>query len=313
MTSKVSIRARWSNACLNQLLLGVFFAILLPEVGAQSGAIEFDPMEGAVIVSPEKTGEWFRLERTNDFETWLLARDSIAWPSRVSIGSLEAVAEFYRFVAIPSPEGPFRIGVVGDSTAVGIQSIPQARGWAQELAAFTSGDTKFVMAGNPGLSTKTFAGSFQELTLERTEPQIVMVQLGQIDEFTRAVEEKGTTVAEYRENLKQIVSFIRGWGGTPILVSPLPSRELSGGMLVPHLAERSAAVRGLAHESGVYVIELNRLVTELYARTEPSELGRLGYGDLFHLSVAGAKSVARIVHSALPGHLRDLLFVELNP
>ena len=169
------------------------------------------------------------------------------------------------------------------------------------------------MAGTPGLSSKSFLGSFQELTLERTEPQVVLIQLGQIDEFTGSIEEKATTLDEYRDNLMQIILFVRAWGGTPILVSPLPSRERIEDEFVPYLVERSDVVRSLEHELGVYVVDLNRLVRDLYSRTNPADIEGLGHGDFYHLSVKGAEQVARIVLAALPIHLRDLLFVALDP
>ncbi|MDA7633268.1 GDSL-type esterase/lipase family protein [bacterium] len=278
---------------------------------SQGSEIELTIGKGPVVRPPESSEEWFRLERTTDFQTWEIGRDSVAWPTEVAAHRKGVEFNFFRFLPLSIPDPPYSIGIVGDSTAVGIQQFPLARGWAQELSAFTQDETRFVMAGDPGLSTKSFFGSFRERMLTTTTPIVVLVQLGQIDEFNGQSEVKSTTLKEYRENLASIVSLIRGWKGTPILVSPLAARLFEeDGRLVPYLVERSAAVREVADEVGAYMIDLHQLTSNLYLNGTDDEVRNWGYGDDYHLSVAGAEKVARLVLSALPPHLKNHFFVE---
>lgn len=285
--------------------------LVISSAQAQVGEIVLTVGEGPVIRPPESSEEWFRLERTTDFQTWEIGRDSVAWPTEIASYREGIAFEFYRFLPLSIPEPPYSIGMVGDSTAVGIQRFPLARGWAQELSAFTQDETRFVMAGDPGLSTKSFFGSFRERMLTTTTPIVVLVQLGQIDEFNGQPELKSTTIDEYRANLESIVSLIRGWNGTPILVSPLPARLFEeDGSLVPYLVERSVAVREVGDKVGAYVVDLHQLTSDLYINGSDIEVKNWGFGDDYHLSVAGAERVAKLVLSALPPHLKNQFFIE---
>jgi len=287
------------------------WVLVIGNAQSQGSEIELTVKKGPVVRPPESPGEWFRLERTTDFQIWKIGRDSVGWPTEVVVHRAGLEFEFFRFLPLSIPEPPYSIGIVGDSTAVGIQRFPLARGWAQELSAFTQDETRFVMAGDPGLSTKSFFGSFRERMLTTTTPIVVLVQLGQIDEFNGQPELKSTTIDEYRENLEAIVSLIRGWNGTPILVSPLPARLFEAdGRLEPYLVERSAAVREVGDEVGAYVIDLHQLTSNLYLNGTDVDVRNWGYEDDYHLSVAGAEKVARLVLSALPPHLKNHFFID---
>jgi lysophospholipase L1-like esterase len=307
------IAARYSYDSIMRNVIRIFlWGLLIGTAQAQVSEIELT-IGGPVVRSPESPGDWFRLERTTDLQTWEIGRDSVAWPTEVIASRRGVDFEFYRFLPLSVPEPPYFIGILGDSTAVGIQRFPLARGWAQELSAFTEDETRFVMAGDPGLSTKSFFGSFRERMLTTTTPIVVLIQLGQIDEFNGQPELKSTTINEYRENLKSIVSMVRGWDGMPILVSPLPARLFEeDGRLVPYLVERSAAVREVGEEVGAYVVDLHQLTSNLYLSGTDVEVSNWGYGDDYHLSVAGAEEVAKLVLSALPPHIKNRFFIEPN-
>ena len=262
-----------------------------------------------ILRAPETAPTWFRLEQTSRFEGWVPLRDSFAWPTALSLDHRQTAFRFYQLIPVPIPEPPYTIGVVGDSTAVGIERFPRVGGWAQRLSTFAREDTRFVMAGEPGLSTKSFFGSFRERMLTTTTPTLVMVQLGQIDEFNGQPEVKSTTLAEYRDHLMAMIEMIRGWGGIPMLVTPLPSREFSAdGVLAPYLVERSAEMRSLGEEAGVWVIDLHQLVSDLYLAATPEDLDHWGYADHYHLSIPGSLAVAELALQALPSHLSQLLF-----
>lgn len=299
--------------CLKSILTSLVI-LIASDLIAQNGGITFDPENGIVIRPPQDSKEWFRVERTRDFDSWEVARDSVVWPIGIGVERLGIEVEFYRFIPVAIPEPPYTIGIVGDSTAVGIQRFPLVGGWGQGLSKFTQEEARMLMAGEPGLSTKSFFGSFRERMLTTVLPAVVLVQLGQIDEFNGQPEIKSTTLDEYRENLSSIVSFIRGWGGIPILVSPLSARLFEDdGSITPYLSERSAAVSEVGEDTGAYVIDLNRLTSDLYSSGTQSDLVHWGHGDFYHLSVPGSVVVAKLVLNALPSHLRNLLFVEILP
>ena len=295
------------------LLRGPLFCWMLLvsfcELRAEGVQLQVASSHRLIIRVPEGSSNWFRLERTRDLSDWVLMRDTLAWPTELGVNSSVVESEFYRIVSVAIPEPPFTIGVIGDSTAVEIQRFPLVGGWAQGLSTFARDETRFVMAGEPGLSTKSFFGSFRERMLTTTTPTIVMIQLGQIDEFNTQPEIKSTSLTEYQDNLGAMVDFVRGWGGIPMLVTPLPSRDFdSDGNLAPYLVERSAAMRELGGEVGVHVVDLHRLVSDLYVSASQEELNEWGYADNYHLSVPGSVAVAELVLKALPPHIGQLMF-----
>ncbi len=302
------LREDWRGAIWLRCLLGGLIAWCVTMQGQEVQLKWGDNAQLSLRVAADAS-EWFRLEHTIDFSEWHPTRDSIAQQTEITIDPSRSIARYYRLIPVDRPEAPFTIGVVGDSTAVGIQTVPLVGGWAQGLSRFAREETRFVMAGVPGLSSKSFFGSFREHMLTTTTPTVVMIQLGQVDEFNSQPEIKSTTLVEYQENLSAMVDFVREWGGVPMLVTPLPSREfVSEGVLKPYLVERSVAMRELAAEIGVYVIDLHRLVSELYVNGSQEELKSWGFGDDYHLSIPGSVAVAELVLAALPPHIGDLMF-----
>ncbi len=110
------------------LFFGVLFCSFC-ESFAERVRLELSSPDHLIIGPPEDASTWFRLERTGDLEEWLTMRDTISWPTKVSIDPRTITTQFYRIVSVATPEPPFTIGVIGDSTAVGIQGFPLVDGW----------------------------------------------------------------------------------------------------------------------------------------------------------------------------------------
>ncbi|MCS1408520.1 MAG: Rhamnogalacturonan acetylesterase RhgT [Verrucomicrobia subdivision 3 bacterium] len=286
-----------------------FFAMCSFEVFARGVSLQRTGEGSVVARASDVSGRWYRLEWSLDFRNWEIARDTFAWPSEVVICRPGVEFAFYRSIQIRKPEPPYTLAVIGDSTAAGILTNPNVSGWAEALIPLVGEDARFIMAAEPGLSSKTFFGSNRRSILKRAEPLVVLIQLGQIDEFTRFPEVKGTSLEEYDNNLRGIVSLVRQWDGTPILVTPLPSSEFApDGNLIPYLGERSRVMRRIGDEMGVYVLDLHQRVSELYLDATPGELALWSIFDGYHLSVPGAKIIAKLTVDALPLHISQLLF-----
>ena len=282
---------------------------------------------GVSLRIPERLGQWIRLEWSSNLLDWRIAKDSVAGPAEVAAVRPGRNVVFYRARGFPKPDGPFVVAVVGDSTAAGDfpeQDPPRVFGWGDALTPFTNAETMILMAAaQPALGTKTFFSSPHRPAeiLARFEPEIVLIQLGQIDEFSPLMELNATSIEEYRANLNRIIDLVRGWNGAPILVTLLPFRPNgrwaeawpTNGRPISEedkarQAGRSEAVRQLAVERGAYLIDLHQIVGDFYLFLSPGELENLTAYDAHHLSEEGAKAVAGLVVRALPPHFQKLFF-----
>ncbi len=277
---------------------------------------------------PEAGGQWLLLERSVDPaspESWRIFRDSAAGPHLLPLPEPLSSQAFFRARPVPAPQGPFTVAVIGDSTAAGDfpdQVPPRVFGWAYSLPGFAeeAGTTIHLTTAEPAISTKTFFTSplRHERVLGLIRPQMTLVQLGQIDEFTPLVALKATTLEEYRTNLGRIVDLLRGLDCAPVLVTLLPFREggswnngdpVTQDEIARQLA-RTLVVREVARDKGVWLVDLYQMLGDLFRSLPPEERDALGAFDAHHLSRPGADLVADMAIDALPPHFRELFFVR---
>ena len=310
-----SLTQVWRSGIVTATLLGILTAGTfggLPTARAASLTISGASSDQISLQITDDADQWYRIETSIDLQEWRIAMESWGPNTDLQLSLTPEQAVIFRAVNIPIPEPPYRLAITGDSTAVGIAGQAEhTLGWGQPLVNHLHPDARMMIAGEPGLSTKTFFTTRWPGNLERAQPHVVLIQLGQLDEYSRAIEIKRTSFAEYRDNLAGIVHFVRSWNGIPVLVTPLPWRDFQpDGTLDPHLEERSETMRSTARELGVALIDLHSLVAEEYRSRPWDELALWSYKDLYHMSIEGAKEVAKIAIRELPPHLRKLLFED---
>ena len=304
-----SLSMRWIR---NTLCFIVTFLIVLPVQGQRIG-IEARSPNSISIILPQVDDAWLRLQRRDGFGAWRTAAEPLFGLEEFSVPSGSEGLVMFRFERFMAPEPPYTIGVLGDSTASGVffDGRLAAWSWIEELRLHAKFDTRIVSSAEPGLSTKNVLNS-RRTRLEligRLRPEFVLIQLGQLDFYTSDQEGKATTLIEYADNLRILVDVIRSWGGTPILVTPLPWRLFEpDGSPSNVLRDRSEVMLELGAELGLFVIDIHRSLGFHYRSVSGDELESLGAIDDFHLSEKGAKLAAVLVLNGLPKHLRDLLF-----
>ena len=323
---RATVRSRMAPGFRALLMLMAFFAVPAEKASAQKISLIRTAEGGIALRIPERSGQWFRLEWSSNLLDWRIAGDSVAGPAEVEAIRPGKNVVFYRARGFPEPAGPFVVAVVGDSTASGDfpgQNPPRVFGWGDALVPFANSETTLLMsAAEPALGTKTFFSSPRPAQiLAQFEPEMVLIQLGQSDEFSPLVESQATTLEEYRANLNRIIDLVRGWNGAPILVTLLPFRPdgrwaeawPTNGRPISEedrarQAGRSEAVRELAIERGAYLIDLHQIVGDFYLSLSSGELEDLAAYDAHHLSEEGAEAVADLVVQALPPHFQKLFF-----
>lgn len=287
----------------------MIFAVTWPLLG-QELMIHHD-VQGDVslqIFSDQKD-VGYRVEVSTDFQDWLGIFNHSVGSQTLSINRDDIASAFYRLNIWQLSEDEIKLVIIGDSTAVDFSVYGNAAGgWGEGIPAQFGPNVVFANLAKPGQSTKTYLESdWQIKNLNWIAPDFVFIQFGMIDELS-GQPEKRTTMETYRANLSALV---RGFGGTPILVSPITLRKFGeDGKVVPYLDERSDAMLEVAESLNCYSIDLNRLTKQLY--NQLGEAGSKGFThtDHLHLLFPGAKAIAGLVVDHAPEFLQPYRVAE---
>lgn len=214
------------------------------------------------------------------------------------------------------------IHIAGDSTAAtyAADRYPQA-GWGQFLGCALDAGTSVRNHAVGGRSTRTFIG---EKRLERIAGEIkagdtLLIQFGHNDANTVKIERYADPMGAYRSNLARMIAVARSAGAQPVLITPVTRRNWQNGRVQADFTPWSNAMRALAAELGVPLIDLERdsgawvqqageLASRAYFLHYAKEDGIAafpnGIDDDTHFSEIGARGIAEIV-------ARDLKAVDL--
>lgn len=211
--------------------------------------------------------------------------------------------------------------LVGDSTVTDQPSEPAAS-WGQMLPAFLDGQ---VAVANHAESGETLKSFLTELRLDKVLSTIgkgdwLFIQFGHNDQkaqWPQTYAEAGTT---YRTYLKAYIAEARRRGATPVLVTSPERRNFdAAGRIKPSLGDYPAAVRAVATEEGVAVIDLNAASVAIYEALGPAVSPQAfndGGADRTHHNNYGAWLLARAVTEgmrALPGLAAHVTAERFDP
>ena len=147
--------------------------------------------------------------------------------------------------------------LAGDSlvTEYGESSAPQT-GWGQCLSEALGGGVQVNNHAVGGESTKSFidSGKWNGLISSTLAGDIVMIQFMHNDQKTDEAHatDHATT---YRENLKKFIKEVKERGATPVLVTSVLRRQFKNGVLVRNLGNFPDAMRAVAAETNVSLID----------------------------------------------------------
>ena len=157
----------------------------------------------------------------------------------------------------PRPIAPYKIILVGDSTTAVMS------GWGSSFCAYHV--TSFMACVNlarGGRSSGSYRteGSWDVALAEMRTPGYrktwVLIQFGHNDQPGKPG--RSTDLAtEFPANLARYVDEARAAGALPLLVTPLTRRMFQGGKLMNDLEPWAAAVRKVAAEKNVPLVDLN--------------------------------------------------------
>ena len=231
------------------------------------------------------------------------------WDDQLSLEFIGPTARA-RLVSIePAPATTVRVFLAGDSTVTD-QSIEPYVGWGQVLPLFVGDRAVVANHAESGRALRSFQGERRlDKILALLRPgDFVLIQFGHNDQ-----KEKGEGVGAfttYAARLKAYVDAIQAKAGKPVLVTAVARRRFDAqGQVVESLGDFPEAVRRVAKERGLPLIDLNTASKQVYQAlgVERSKLALLHYPantfpgqteplrDDTHFGAYGAYEMARCV------------------
>ncbi|MFI6108619.1 rhamnogalacturonan acetylesterase [Streptomyces sp. NPDC051310] len=215
------------------------------------------------------------------------------------------------------PRRPRTLHIAGDSTAAQkyADAAPET-GWGMALPFFLTPGTRVANHAVNGRSSKSFIdeGRLTAL-LEGVRPgDDLLVQFGHNDQKTADPARFTEPWTTYREHLRRYVTGARERGARPVLLTSVERRRFdAAGRAVPTHGEYPAAVRELAREEGVALVDVQAASLAEWHRLGPGpseeyflwlEPGASpnhpdGVRDNTHFRPRGAIEVARLVTAGL--------------
>jgi lysophospholipase L1-like esterase len=220
---------------------------------------------------------------------------------------------------------PPRLYLVGDSTMADKPVDPPnpEHGWGQMLPQFFRDPGVVRNHAVNGRSSKSFIdeGRWQQVGDALRPGDCVIIQFGHNDQKSEDPKRYAAADGAYRENLIRFLHETRARGATPILATSVARRRWDEqGRLVDTLGAYPGAMRVVATQENVPLLELNRLTAELEQAHGPEGSKKLhlwiaagvyarkpgGYQDDTHFSAYGATAVATLA-------VREMIRLGLPP
>ncbi|MVN78684.1 rhamnogalacturonan acetylesterase [Hymenobacter sp. HMF4947] len=230
------------------------------------------------------------------------------WDDRLTLEFDGALTALVALEITPAPTAT-TVFLAGNSTVVDQDDEPWAA-WGQMLPRFFLPGVAVANHAESGLSLSSFLSSHRlDKVLSVMKPgDYLFIEFGHNDQKEKGPND-GPYLA-YTERLKLFVSEARKKGGIPVLVTSTSRRSFgAGGKIENSLGDFPAAVRQVAQQENVPLIDLNALTTSLYetigdeetkkifvhypANTYPGQTQALA--DNTHFNPYGAYEVARCV------------------
>ena len=206
-----------------------------------------------------------------------------------------------------------RVHLAGDSTMADKPVDPPnpEHGWGQLFPRYFREPSMIVNHAQNGRSTKSFIaeGRWQTLVDALRPGDWAIIQFGHNDQKVEDPVRYAGPDGGFRDNLRRFVREVRAKGAFPILAPAVARRRWNAaGEIVDTHGAYLEAVRVVASDEGVPLLELNRLTTELERGHGVEGSKRLhlwipagayerkpdGYQDDTHYSAYGADRVAAL-------------------
>lgn len=161
--------------------------------------------------------------------------------------------------------------LAGNSTVVDQDDEPWC-GWGQMLPRFLNDKIAVANYAESGEAANSFISSkrFEKILAKMQVGDFLLIEFGHNDQKQKG-ENRGPYTS-YKESLKFMVDETRKKGATPILVTPVQRRNFDkDNKVINTLGDFPDAMRQLAEEEEVMLIDLNEISRMLYEAWGPEE------------------------------------------
>ncbi|MDR1673212.1 MAG: rhamnogalacturonan acetylesterase [Bacteroidales bacterium] len=192
------------------------------------------------------------------------------WDDKLTI-EFNGVNPGVRSIRICPAKKPLTIFLCGNSTVVDQDNEPWCA-WGQMIPRFFQQGVSFANYAESGEAGNTFiaAGRLSKLLTQAKAGDYMFVEFGHND-MKQQGEGRGPWLS-YTESLRTFVVEARKRGMHPVLVTPMHRRNFDeNGKVVNTFGEHPAAMRKLAADENVPLIDLNKISETLYEAWGPKE------------------------------------------
>lgn len=220
----------------------------------------------------------------------------------------------------PASQSVVTMFLAGNSTVVDQAEEPYAA-WGQIIPAYFNENVAVANYAESGESLSSFisARRFDKMLSLMKAGDFAFVEFGHNDQ-----KQSGPGIGaftSYTKNLKYFITEVRKKGGKPVLVTSMQRRSFdSAGKIMHTLGDYPEAVRRVAKEENVPVIDLNAMSKTMYeawgpersikafvhfpANTFPNQKTELK--DNTHFSPFGASQIAKIILEGIRSNVQEL-------
>jgi lysophospholipase L1-like esterase len=201
----------------------------------------------------------------------------------------------------PVSSGTPTVFLAGDSTVSTYATNPSNQeGWGQELQNFFTSDVIVVNKAIGGESSKSFAdqGHLAEIVALLKTGDYLFAQWGINDRSVAGPDRATDPATTFRTYLKQYIDGARGKNAIPVLITPTPRHQYSGGVFQNGFPEYCAAIIAVGEETNTPVIDLQSEGLAYYTSIGDAQVKAtiiLNGSDTLHFNAEGAYQMARLV------------------
>ena len=215
-----------------------------------------------------------------------LTDEAVTWDGKLTL-EFNGPRPVLRELDIVPTTNVTTVYIAGDSTVCD-QPLEPWNSWGQMLPRFFNDQVAVANYAESGESVRSSLGAhrFDKIFSVIQPGDFLFIQFGHNDMKDRAT----NALEVYQANLKKIIATAREHGATPVLVT---SMERKNGINGPTLAGYPDAVRNVAREAGVPLIDLNAASVKFY-RALGKNLN-LAFQDGTHHNNYGSYELARCI------------------
>jgi len=233
-------------------------------------------------------GEVRLKDRERTSEAW-------AWDDRITLEFADTRPAVRTLVVEKAPAVP-TIYIAGDSTSTDQPAEPY-NSWGQMLTRFFKPEISIANHGESGESLRGFLreNRWAKLLSVVQPGDTVLIQMGHNDQ-----KEKGEGIGaftSYKNDLQRFVADARLHGASPVLITSMHRLTFdSSGRITNSLGDYPEAVRQVAEQEKVPLIDLNAMSKQFYEALGPADAPKAFAGnDTTHHSDYGSYELARCV------------------